>query len=389
MPRDTMTAEERFQTVIDLGVPDRIPVAPMIYYFAARYSDITTQELWFDPTKYSYAIEKCYRDLGPWDIYFPINPTSPTAYVFALPMRAKYPGIDLPPDEMCQFIEEEILTAAEYDRVRDSRVPSSLLRYFDFMFSLACLIQHKDPGRLTNKLHLVPAILKHLLCWRKELRAWTARGVAPLHSLLVEVPFDTFSMARGIMDFSFDLVNTPEPIRDASLALSDGYVQMNAACARFIGVPRVSCLCHRTSNDFMSPRHFRDYAFPSLRSIVQGLVSRGVTPVLHCDGNWDKNLEYLLELPKAKVVLQLDGRTDIFRAKEVLGSHCCLFGDVSPTMLAIGGKQEVTDYCKKLIDVVGADGGFILAAGCEIPANAKPENVKAMIDAVREFGYYG
>ncbi len=308
MPRDTMTAEERFQTVIDLGVPDRIPVAPMIYYFAARYSDITTQELWFDPTKYSYAIEKCYRDLGPWDIYFPINPTSPTAYVFALPMRAKYPGIDLPPDEMCQFIEEEILTAAEYDRVRDSRVPSSLLRYFDFMFSLA---------------------------------------------------------------------------------LSDGYVQMNAACARFIGVPRVSCLCHRTSNDFMSPRHFRDYAFPSLKSIVHGLVSRGVTPVLHCDGNWDKNLEYLLELPKAKVVLQLDGRTDIFRAKEVLGSHCCLFGDVSPTMLAIGGKQEVTDYCKKLIDVVGADGGFILAAGCEIPANAKPENVKAMIDAVREFGYYG
>ena len=37
MPRDTMTAEERFQTVIDLGVPDRIPVAPMIYSFAARY----------------------------------------------------------------------------------------------------------------------------------------------------------------------------------------------------------------------------------------------------------------------------------------------------------------------------------------------------------------
>jgi hypothetical protein len=383
-----MTAEERYQTVVELGVPDRVPVAPMIYYFAARYANITTQDLWFDPTKYSFAIEKCYRDLGPWDIYFPINPTSPTAYVFALPMRAKYPGIDLPPDEMCQFIEEEILTAADYGRVRDSRIPSSLLRYFGFMFGLACLIQGTDPDRLTNKLRLIPAILKHLLQWRKELRAWKARDVAPLHSLLVEVPFDTFSMARGIMDFSFDLMNAPEPIRDASMALSDGYVQMNEACARFIGVPRVSCLCHRTSNDFMSPRHFRDYAFPSLRSIVEGLVSRGLTPVLHCDGNWDKNLEYLLELPRAKIVLQLDGRTDIFRAKEVLGDHCCIFGDVSPTMLAIGGKQEVTDYCRKLIDRVGANGGFILAAGCEIPSNAKPENVKAMIDAAKHYGYY-
>ena len=103
MPRDTMTAEERYQTVIELGVPDRVPVAPMIYYFAARYAGITMQELWFDPTKYSYAIEKCYRDLGPWDIYFPINPTNPTAYLFALPMRAKYPGIDLPPDERLQL----------------------------------------------------------------------------------------------------------------------------------------------------------------------------------------------------------------------------------------------------------------------------------------------
>ena len=389
MPRDTMTAEERYQTVIELGVPDRAPVAPMIYYFAARYAGITMQELWFDPTKYSFAIEKCYRDLGPWDIYFPINPTNPTAYLFALPMRAKYPGIDLPPDEMCQFVEEEILTADEYDRVRESRIPSSLFRYFDFMFRLACLIQGRDPDRMTNKLRILPDLLKHLLSWRKELKAWETRGVAILHGLLVEVPFDTFSMARGIVDFSFDLMNTPEAIRDASMALSDGYVKMNAASARFIGTPRVSCLCHRTSNDFMSPRHFRDYALPSLRSIVDGLVSRGLTPILHCDGNWDKNLEYLLELPKAKVLLQLDGRTDIFRAKEIVGSHFCLFGDVPSTMLALGGKQEVTDYCKKLIDVVGANGGFILAAGCEIPANAKPENVKAMIDAVKDFGYYG
>jgi uroporphyrinogen-III decarboxylase len=87
-------------------------------------------------------------------------------------------------------------------------------------------------------------------------------------------------------------------------------------------------------------------------------------------------------------VLQLDGATDIFRAKEVIGDHFCLFGDVPSTMLAFGGEQEVSDYCKKLIDAVGKNGGFILAAGCEIPPNARPENVKAMIDAATRFGYY-
>ena len=73
------------------------------------------------------------------------------------------------------------------------------------------------------------------------------------------------------------------------------------------------------------------------------------------------------------MILQLDGRTDIFRAKQVIGDHCCLFGDVPSTMLAFGGKEEVVDYCRKLIDVVGKDGGFILAAGCEIPPNAARE----------------
>jgi uroporphyrinogen decarboxylase len=61
---------------------------------------------------------------------------------------------------------------------------------------------------------------------------------------------------------------------------------------------------------------------------------------------------------------------------------------VPATMLAFGGKEEVTDYCKKLIETVGKGGGFILGAGCEVAPNARPENVKAMIDAVKQFGYY-
>ena len=76
MPQDTMTPEERLETVIRLDVPDRVPVAPMIYYFAARYANITMQQLWFDPSAYALAIDKCFRDLGPWDIYFPIDPTN-------------------------------------------------------------------------------------------------------------------------------------------------------------------------------------------------------------------------------------------------------------------------------------------------------------------------
>jgi hypothetical protein len=96
MPIEMMTAEQRLREVIALRVPDHVPVAPMIYHFAASYAQISIYELWSDPEKYSFAIEECFRELGPRDIYFRINPLNPSAYVFALPVTAKFPWVDPP-----------------------------------------------------------------------------------------------------------------------------------------------------------------------------------------------------------------------------------------------------------------------------------------------------
>ncbi len=95
------------------------------------------------------------------------------------------------------------------------------------------------------------------------------------------------------------------------------------------------------------------------------------------------------KLPAGKVLLQLDGLTDIFAAKERIGDRMCLFGDVPAAKLATGSATEVTEYCHRLIEVVGKGGGFMLAAGCEVPPNARPENVRAMVEAVDKYGRYG
>ena len=56
-------------------------------------------------------------------------------------------------------------------------------------------------------------------------------------------------------------------------------------------------------------------------------------------------------------------------------------------MLRLAKPDEVKDYCKKLIDTVGKDGGFIMSNGAFFD-NAKPENVKAMVDFTKEYGVY-
>jgi len=56
----------------------------------------------------------------------------------------------------------------------------------------------------------------------------------------------------------------------------------------------------------------------------------------------------------------------------------CLFGDVPGDKLVMGSTQEVEECCHRLIEEVGRGGGLIMAARCEIPFNAKPENLRAL-----------
>ena len=58
-------------------------------------------------------------------------------------------------------------------------------------------------------------------------------------------------------------------------------------------------------------------------------------------------------------------------------------GDVPASLSTLGTPEEMEAYCTKLIDIVGKGNGFILSSGCELPADAKFENFKAMIDTAK------
>ena len=116
---------------------------------------------------------------------------------------------------------------------------------------------------------------------------------------------------------------------------------------------------------------------------VLEVVDAGLIALLHLDSDWTRELERFTELPKAKCIMALDGETDIFMAKKVLGNHMCLMGDVSASMLYLEEPENVHAYSTKLIRELGPE-GFILQSGCDIPANAKLENVRAMVAAAMD-----
>ena len=136
----------------------------------------------------------------------------------------------------------------------------------------------------------------------------------------------------------------------------------------------------------MSPEQFETFYWPTLKQLLLALIEEGLTPCPFFEGDCTSRLEHIAELPKGKLLVQLDA-TDMVKAKEILRDQVCIAGNVPLSLLQTGTPEDVKNYCKKLIDMVGKGGGFIMSPSGVLDG-PKPENLKAMIDYTKEYGRY-
>jgi len=97
-------------------------------------------------------------------------------------------------------------------------------------------------------------------------------------------------------------------------------------------------------------------------------------------------LDLITDLPPGKVYWHFD-QTDMARAKKILGKVACIAGNVPASLLITGTPEKVKEYCRRLIEDCAGGGGFILTSGASID-KGNPDNLKAMIEAVEEYGVY-
>ena len=128
-----------------------------------------------------------------------------------------------------------------------------------------------------------------------------------------------------------------------------------------------------------------EFVWPNLKKAILTTAKSGTIPILHFDSCWNRELETLKELPTRTCILMLDGSTDIRMVREILDDWMCLMRDVPAQLLAFGSENDVYTYVTKLIRDVGPQTGLIVSSGCDVPLNAKPETVAAMICAAKEY----
>ena len=137
----------------------------------------------------------------------------------------------------------------------------------------------------------------------------------------------------------------------------------------------------------MSLPQFEKFYWPQLKSMMLQLVENGITPFCFYEGVWDQRLEYLAELPKGKTMGWFQS-SDIFKVKQMVGDTMFIAGGMPNSLLQGGTVEQVRDYTKKLCEVVGKGGGYMMSTGIGEMEGCKPELVKAWAEATKEFGTY-
>jgi uroporphyrinogen-III decarboxylase len=412
------TAEElyaerskRMQDALELRQPDRIPIQLGFGYMLAEMGGITRQEQHENGEKEQELLEQASLYFQPDAAMGLFN--NPGAALAVGDRMTRFPGHGLPENGSFQFVEGEYMLAEDYDAFIDDPADWSIRKYWPRVFSKLGGLAMLPPLGLaafgTYSLFQLgilkaPPVAQAFRALADAVEAQAAADarmigssqrmaalgfIPPLFAgSLIEAPFDFMSdTLRGMRGIMLDMHRRPEKLLTAMEKCLRFQLEHAINFRRATGMKMCFIPLHRGSDGFMSLPQFEKFYWPTFKEMVETLVDNDIIPFVFYEGEWDQRLNHLAQLPQGKTS-GLFQFSDIFKVKEVLGGKMCIAGGMRNSLLQAGTPKEVREWTKKLCEVVGKDGGFVMTTGIGEMEGCKPELVKEWVDATKEYGSY-
>ncbi|RME43043.1 MAG: hypothetical protein D6791_16415 [Chloroflexi bacterium] len=139
--------------------------------------------------------------------------------------------------------------------------------------------------------------------------------------------------------------------------------------------------------DVCSPRLYREFAWGYARELVRRLKRKNIMVAYHICGNATSIVPDMVETGAA--VLELDYKVDLRQVKKATQGRTAVLGPIDPSgVLALGTPEEVEASCRQAIEIMAPGGYFILGPGCALPPGTPAENVRTLIEAAKRYGKY-
>lgn len=135
--------------------------------------------------------------------------------------------------------------------------------------------------------------------------------------------------------------------------------------------------------DVISRSCYLKYALPYHKRLQKDLSSLGIKTICHICGKLDLILEDVADIGFAG--LEIDYKTNIPRAVQVINGRSAFFGPLDPSgVFCFGTPDVVEEEAKKVLDLFQGR-NLVLASGCSLPAETSEENIRAFVHAAADY----
>ena len=203
-------------------------------------------------------------------------------------------------------------------------------------------------------------------------------------------PFEQSLWMRGWEDFLADLISEPylaEALMDRILEVDIGLwdVFLDAVGDLVDVVCQGDDIAMQTG-PIVAPELFHERVFKYHKQLYDFIKSKTKAKIFHhsCGGVY----KLVPDLIAAGIDILNPIQTsaadmDVVRLKREFGSELSFWGGLdTQKILPDGTPRQISDEVKRLVDVLGKDGGYVFAPGHNLQALVPPENIKAMLDTI-------
>jgi MtaA/CmuA family methyltransferase len=193
----------------------------------------------------------------------------------------------------------------------------------------------------------------------------------------IEGPCAEAADLRGINTLMMDFFDDPGFVHELleftlQLGLRFAKAQVEAG-ADLIGVGDAAA-------SLVGPEIYQQYVWPYEKRLVDGLHDMGARVRLHICGNTRAILPGIGQL--GCEIVDLDFMVPVAEARQAMGPDQILLGNIDPVRSL---RDATPESIASALAACHRDAGprYIVSAGCEVPRDTSPDNVRAMVDFAR------
>ena len=132
----------------------------------------------------------------------------------------------------------------------------------------------------------------------------------------------------------------------------------------------------------IGPRLYEEFVLPYQQRIIREIHALGIPVKLHICGNIGPVMQLVAQTGADMV--DCDFMVDMDRAADTLPQGTCICGNFNPVEVMLQGTPETVKAEVRRCKALGKRNNNFIAPGCEVPKDTPPENMLALLAALKE-----